>query len=514
MAGSWGSKKNGVRIGFFYDSINVNAAGTKAQITGGRIRIDRDVNISDSTNALSWSGSLVSNGSTSNLNVSGSGAKTIKYTGSGSWVTLSSTSRVRASVSVAMSGVNYAGGTLYVSVSVSFPLAGDGGTVSPTIPEAEEAEVPNDWEDELAPDYSTEPYIEHAWAVRLPGAPKEYRDVAARDITVTLDGGKAPYGEAKFKVPVSYLAEEVYDLTKPLLQPVVQIDAGWQYHGLLNVHTLFSGVVTDRRLKLDAAGPYVEITAQTYEALLDYPSHLAASVSSGYTTVQEFYSAQAFYRKPAWVEPATNDAPDAAGLAEYRALGIEVNDGVDEFLRSCAGALGQWMRGGLAYSTPTVECVTDPYPYRRLNEIDLSAFSDAERVENLDEWANILRLTAQWTDASSGDTKSKRRTYTASTVTSGTGAVRARDVTINVKPPSGATPPATWAPALKWLRRVNEASRGSWTGTCRALWWIRPRTDGVLITGSPVEDTAGQVQRVAFMVDQGLMSINWNVVHA
>ncbi len=514
MAGSWGSKKNGVRVGFFYDSISVNAAGTKAQITGGRIRIDRDVNISDSTNSLSWSGGLVSDGSASNLNLSGSGAKTIKSGLTGTWITLSSTSRARASVSVSLSGVNYAGGTLSVSVTVSFPLAGDGGTVSPDIPDSIDDPAPeNAWADESAPDYATEPYIEHAWAVRLPGAPKELRDVTAWDVQVSLDGGRSPYGEARFKVPVGYLDEARYDYTNPRLVPVVQIDAGWQYHGVENVHTLFSGVVVARKLKIASTGPYVEIVAQTYEKLLDFPSNVAASVSASFTTVQEFYAAQAFYRKPAWIEPATNEAPDTAQLAEYRALGIEKDDGVDEFLRGCAGALGQWMRGGLTYSTPTVECVTDPYPYRRITELDLTAFSDLDRDENLDDWANILRLTTQWTNGS-GDTVNKRRTYTASSVTTGTGAVRSRDVTLNVKPPGGTTPPATWAPALKWLRRVNEASRGSWVGTCRALWWIRPRTDGVLLSGAPVADTGGQVQRITFLVDQGLMTVEWNVVHA
>lgn len=515
MAGSWGGKKNGVRVGFFYDSISVNAAGTKARINGARIRIDRDVNISDSTNSLSWSGGLVTDGSSSNLNLDGSGSKTIKSGLTGTWITLSSTNKTKASVSVSLSGVNYAGGTLSVGVSVSFPLAGDGGTVSPDIPDAtDDPEPDNPWSDDAAPDYSTEPYIEHAWAVRLPGAPDSLKKAQAWDVQVTLNGGSAPYGVAEFKVPVSYLSDALYAFTDPRLVPVVQIDAGWQYHGVQNLHTLFSGVVVERRLKVDGSGPYVAITAHTYEVILDYPSNVAASVSGSATTVKSFYDAQSFYRRPVWTEPTTNEAPDSAGLAEFRALAIEKDDGVDEFLRSCAGALGQWMRGKLDAPTPTIECITDPYPYRRLNELSLAAFDTVERVENLDDWANVLRLTAQWTDSSSGDTKSKRRTYTAASVTSGTGAVRSKDVTINVKPPSGSTPSATWAPALKWLRRVNEASRGSWTATCRALWWIRPRIDGVLLTDAPVADTGGQVQSIRFMVDQGLMSITWNVVHA
>lgn len=513
MAGSWGSKRNGVRIGFFYDSINVNAAGTKAQILGGRIRIDRDVRIVDSSNALAWSGSLVSDGSSSNINLDGSGAKTIKSSIAGTWITLSPSTRVQASMKATLSGVNYAGSTLSVSVTVSFPLAGDGGTVSPDIPDSETDAIPdNPWADPAAPDYATEPYLEHLWAVRLPGAAD--RALPAYEIEVDLDGGRAPYGEARFRLPVDELMEATYAETNPRLLPVVQIDAGWNYGGAANVHTLFSGVIVERRLRVDVGGPYVAITAQTFETVYDYPSNVALDIGNTWTTLAQFVAAAAgLYRRTSWIEPETNAVPLSTQLAEYRAMGIAIDDGVDDFLRSCAGALGQWLHGARDAATPTVVCETDPYPYRRLVELDVAAFAELDRVENLDEWGNIVRLTAQWTDAASGDTRSKRRTYKAASVTSGTGAVRARDVTINVKPPSGAVPPADWAPALKWLRRVNEANRGSYTGRCRALWWLTPRVDGVLLNGTPVDDTAGQVQRVSFQVDAGTMSLTWNVVH-
>lgn len=510
MAGSWGGKKNGVRIGFFYDSISVNAAGTQARINGGRIRIDRDVNISDSTNGLSWGGGAVADGSSSNLNLSGSGAKTIKSV-TGQWVTLSTTKKVTATASAKLTGVNYAGGDLSVSVTVTFPIAGDGGTVSPTPSPGGDAYV-NPWADEDAPDFATEPYVEHAWAVRLPGAPVGLRAVPAWDIEVTLDGGRAPYAEARFKCATSYLSEDNYAYTKPLLQPVVQIDAGWKYPGKVNVHTLFSGVITERSLEVDETGAYVQIVAQSFESILAYPSHLSAAVPDSTLTIKEFFDSKAFYRKPAWIEPASNVAPDAAGLAEFRALDIEVDDDLSDWFQTAASTMGQWLRGDMTSATARVECITDPYPYQRLVELDVNAFARLSRTENLDDWANIMRLTAQWT--SSGDTKQKRRTYAAASVTSGTGAVRARDVTINVKPPSGATPPSNWSPALRWLRRVNEASRGSWQGECRALWWLQPRIDGVLLKGSPLEDSGGQVQAVTFLVDQGLMNITWNVVHA
>lgn len=512
MAGKWGSSKNGIAVGFFYDSIQMNAAGTQARIVGGRIRIRRGVNIVDSTNSLSWSGGAVSDGSSSNLNLNGSGDKTIKSV-TGQWQTLSTTTpAVKATASVSLSGVNYAGGTLTVSVTVTYPLAGDGGTVSPTPSPGGEA-WPNPWADESAPDFATEPYVESIYAVRLPAAPADLRLVPAWDVQVDLDGGRAPYGSARFKAPTDWLTEDNYAATNPRALPVVQIDAGWRYPGRRNMHTLFSGVITERSLRVDSSGAYVEFVAESYETILDYPSSLAAAVNNAHTSVKQTYDSLAFYRKPTWVEPAWNVPPDTAPLAEFRAMAVEKDDDVADFLRTCASTLIQWMRGAMDTSTPTIECVSDPYPYQRLVELDIAAFDRLDRVENLDQWANILRLTTQWTNGS-GDTVNKRRVYTASTVTTGTGAVKAKDVTLNVKPPSGATPPATWAPALRWLRRVNEASRGSWSGQCRALWWLQPRVDGVMLKGSPIDDTGGQVQRVTYLVDQGLMQLTWNVVHA
>lgn len=512
MAGKWSEEPgNKIDIGFFYDSIEMNAAGTRARINGGRIRIRRGVRITDTSNKLTWTGSLVADGSVSNLNLSGTGDKTIR-TVTGTWINLSATRKVTASVRVTMADVNWAGKTLVVNVGVTFPLAGDGGTVSPT-PTPGGGAYPNPWEDDTAPDFATETYIEHTWAVRLPAAPEALRTVPAWDIQVDLDGGRSPYGTARFKAPLTYLTEATYPWTNPRAVPVVQIDAGWCYNGGTNTHELFSGAIVERSLRIDPGGAYVEIVAESFETILDYPSHLAVGVSNAYTSVKQFYDANAFYRKPTWTEPGSNTAPDAAQLAEYRALTIETDDDVGDWMRTAASTLGQWLRGHMASATPRVECVTDPYPYQRLVEIDINAFDSLDRTENLDQWANILRLTAQWTLNADGDTKNKRRSYRATGVSTGTGAVRARDITLNIKPPGAGQIPGNWAPALRWLRRLNEASRGSWSGQARALWWLQPRIDGVMLAGAPIGDTAGSIQRVTYLVDRGLMQLTWNVVH-
>lgn len=131
MPGGYGSAKNGVRLGVFWDSIDLNSDGSKARIVGGEIRIDRDVNINDSTNKLSWSGGAVVDGSDSNINVSGSGAKKIKSV-TGQWQDLAYGSTKSENFSASMSGVDYAGGTISESRSVTYPARKYLAPVSPT----------------------------------------------------------------------------------------------------------------------------------------------------------------------------------------------------------------------------------------------------------------------------------------------------------------------------------------------------------------------------------------------
>lgn len=118
--GDWGSKKNGVRLGCFYTGMELSADGSQARITGAIIKIDRDVNISDSTNNLSWSGNAVTNGSDSNINVSGSGEKTIKSV-TGRWNDLTFGATSTHDFVASMSGIDYAGGTISNTYTVTYP---------------------------------------------------------------------------------------------------------------------------------------------------------------------------------------------------------------------------------------------------------------------------------------------------------------------------------------------------------------------------------------------------------
>ena len=49
MAGGWGSAKNSIRIGVFWDGVEYNSDKSQARITDPRIAIDRGVNIKSLT---------------------------------------------------------------------------------------------------------------------------------------------------------------------------------------------------------------------------------------------------------------------------------------------------------------------------------------------------------------------------------------------------------------------------------------------------------------------------------
>ena len=119
MPGSWGTSKNGVRIGVFYTAIEYRNGGAEARITGPKIRIDSP-NIVDSTNSWSWSGGAVTDGSQTNIDVSGSGSRDVRSV-TGQWQALSFAGTTNANFNAAASGIDYAGGSLSVSLSVALP---------------------------------------------------------------------------------------------------------------------------------------------------------------------------------------------------------------------------------------------------------------------------------------------------------------------------------------------------------------------------------------------------------
>ena len=121
MAGGWGSARNKIRIGVFWDGIEISGDGSQARITDARVAIDRGVNIVDSSNHLYWYGGAVPDGDDTNYNVDGSGEKRVKTIGNGTWVDLTYGSPTTASFGARFEGINYAGGDLTASKTITYP---------------------------------------------------------------------------------------------------------------------------------------------------------------------------------------------------------------------------------------------------------------------------------------------------------------------------------------------------------------------------------------------------------
>lgn len=119
MAGGWGDPRNKVRIGVFWDSIEYNADKSQARIKGARVRIDRGVPISDSSNEWFTSGAAIVDEDWVNSDVGGSGEKTIR-TLDGQWNNLSYTEETTVTFSARAEHIDYAGDTLFASRQVTF----------------------------------------------------------------------------------------------------------------------------------------------------------------------------------------------------------------------------------------------------------------------------------------------------------------------------------------------------------------------------------------------------------
>lgn len=519
MAGAFGAKINGCRIGLFYDDLELNASGSKARIVGGRIKLDVDQTITaDPSTILTWSGGAVTDGSRSPLSVPGfKGTRTLVNV-TGQWVTLSSTKEVTATGSVSLSGLSGAGATLTCSTTAVYPKRkGTGTPLPPGTPDPNAPDIPNPWQDDDLPDVYREQLIEHVYLVTMPALSAAVRDVPAWDITVTLDGGRSPYGTATFKAPISYHNDPgMLQATSPFNNVVVVVEAGWRYGTTINRHPIFAGVLTGRRMLIEGDNTFVEFEAESYETAYDFPSHRNQPVSNTHTRVSQFFSSNEtsgdpFYRNAKFVDTLAG-TPSAAELAEFRAMICEPGDDLGDFLRSCTSALNQWSRGSMTATLPTIEVIRDPYPYTRGWELPLSIFARLDRSSSLGDWANVVQLETSWTNPADGDTKSKKQTYASTNAVSGTEPVRSQQVSIRVKPPGGTTPPKTWPTGLRWLRRLDTMNRANYTGECRAIWWLQPRVDGVTLEEHPLGEGAGAVKSCTFLVDQGLMSLAWSAV--
>ena len=373
--------------------------------------------------------------------------------------------------------------------------------------------------------------VQHIWKVEFPRLTNN-SVVPAWDISVSLDGGRSPYGTATFKAPVSYMAEVAdgsgtfFTKLNPYYLPCVRIWAGWR-HAINGVQTddlqiLFTGFISSRELVLEEGKGYVQFTAESTETKYDYPLHRTWAWADTYTTVKQvcdssWANSNPWYRSATIVEESGYmNTPTSTQITAGQALQAQIGDNVGDFIRSMANTLGQWARGNIrsANNSPEWLISGDPYPYRSYFTLPSGVFTEIHRKDGLEDWANLLEFTAQWTDSSSGELKTKKGWYAGNGVTgaANTGstlAVRGKSVTALFKPPSGALP-TTYAPALAWLRRIQDMSEVFYTATGRAVWWLQPRIHGLQVSGLGLADVPGPISSINFLVDQGTMSVAWN----
>lgn len=378
-------------------------------------------------------------------------------------------------------------------------------------------------------DLITEQVVQHVWMVEFPDLDVSRSTVPAWDITVTLDGFRSPYGTATFKAPASYMAEvtdgsgTVFTKLVPKSLAPVRIWAGWRHtiDGVPNtddLQILFSGFVTARRFLVEEGQGYVQFDAATAEVVYDQPNSrtVTSNVGNTWTSLDDACTTIAGYATPWYRTPQIEEesgfmnTPSAGQLSSWRAGTFEPDDDVMDLLTSWAQELGQWVRGNVRSSTttPTLLVSGDPYPYRTAYAVPSRVFNRVERLDDVEQWANILKLTVEWVDVTTGDPKSRKRQYAAAGVVGGTGAVRSKAVTVQLKPPGG-TLSATYPLALSWLRRISDMAEVYYNATGRAIWWLQPRIHGLSITDLGLADAPGPISSVTFQVDEGTMSVAW-----
>lgn len=134
---SWGSKKNGCRVGLEYNTtLEYNADKSQARISSWTVRFSSDDPIWDTSNSLKLSGGAVDPVTYTNpfsKSSSWSGTMDLK-TRAGEWITLTYGSSSPAICKAELSGISYAGATLTETVTITFPARPYSVPSAPSIP--------------------------------------------------------------------------------------------------------------------------------------------------------------------------------------------------------------------------------------------------------------------------------------------------------------------------------------------------------------------------------------------
>lgn len=350
-------------------------------------------------------------------------------------------------------------------------------------------------------------------------------EVPATGVVVTYDSGASPMATLDAVLPrtadVWGNRINVYNSSEIIVQ------AGYEIAGAVTTWgTIFAGVVTRSRSALGG----ITIRAESAESFWSHP-YYGSSSATDYNVPNEFtglddvaddlLGSGLLYRDVSVVSEHLN-SPSGTQLSQFRAQIINPGSDFDEWFRMLADCLGQWCRGDYRgrYTdlTPTFTpagplqyLVTGrPDSWTPLDITDLIDAPSREDVQSLDDYFNVLNLTAEWIVA--GTTTSKKAVFAGTTAAEETGPpVRSKDVTVHMRPQTGAIA-ANNPTAAAWLAHQGEYETG--TFTLPALWWldvgmqVQYRDWWYEDPGYVTPKLTGTIKRLRFLPDQGLMSID------
>ena len=121
MAGDWGSHKSGFRLGVFATGTETRSGGSEGRLTGGKIRLRRPVNTTDTANDLTVSGSGAVNDLWTGRNLSGVGDMDI-VSFVGEWRPLSYGEKTIVYVQANLSGFDIVSGGTLSTGNIAFEL--------------------------------------------------------------------------------------------------------------------------------------------------------------------------------------------------------------------------------------------------------------------------------------------------------------------------------------------------------------------------------------------------------
>jgi len=368
------------------------------------------------------------------------------------------------------------------------------------------------------------PVVEHTWTVYDDSAASPVAIPGARNVKVTLDRGKVPFGELTFDVPLlTRSSDHTYDIP---YSPHYRVDAGYIRDGVPDTHPILRAYLTNTELVSTPEGPMRRITAQTIDTVHEFPSNRSYKVSDSYTRVKQVTDAINASSTPWWrliyiTEEAGLPTPTSAQLSVFRNLNLDVGDTVGDFLRSLAASLGQWIRPDHRGTPPTNLIIGPPRVDASAGSTDVTPLVENDTlIRPSPNAGNVLDLTMSWPD-STGALKSARKVYPdPSLATAGVswGLITVKPVSILARPANGTSLTATDPTAMAWLDKITRA-RGQHTFTGRAAYWLQP--GDWLAIGFPYTDEGtnttghdqGPLDRIEFNLDSGTMSVTFDAIY-